>query len=396
MIRGPPRSTLSSSSAASDVYKRQEYGGNHERNMAHSAPLTAITLSSQAACTALTPLIRHAYSSISTATSTVKADKSAFTIADGLVQHLLIRHFLRVLPLAAVVGEEDVAVNIDTRPYTVDSMTVPEPMLDLVDSTREEVDRLASALAEELLGDSSCADVLEGLTAFIDPIDGTKEFATGLGEQCTVCIGFADQQGKAVAGVVFRPIPEPPSWAGGAASEGLRAGNLQLQEPADQGLLCSNGGISGFLKQLMITAEQPAVRAGGAGNKTLLLLEGKASCYIQDRGVSRWDTCAAEAVLEAHGGVLLQLHGLLQESEQRNQYTYLQSESNTDFVPDVAALTPYNSRAPLLEKAVLGGEHGQFKPYSNLLGLFAVAHGEQLEGMAVSYTHLTLPTKRIV
>eukprot|EP00656_Telonema_subtile_P026343 TRINITY_DN2831_c0_g3_i2.p1 TRINITY_DN2831_c0_g3~~TRINITY_DN2831_c0_g3_i2.p1 ORF type:complete len:493 (+),score=147.56 TRINITY_DN2831_c0_g3_i2:92-1570(+) len=33
MIRRPPRSTLSSSSAASDVYKRQEYGGRHRRAM---------------------------------------------------------------------------------------------------------------------------------------------------------------------------------------------------------------------------------------------------------------------------------------------------------------------------------------------------------------------------
>eukprot|EP00656_Telonema_subtile_P038661 TRINITY_DN4388_c0_g1_i2.p1 TRINITY_DN4388_c0_g1~~TRINITY_DN4388_c0_g1_i2.p1 ORF type:complete len:274 (+),score=85.71 TRINITY_DN4388_c0_g1_i2:125-946(+) len=33
MIRRPPRSTLSSSSAASDVYKRQEYGGHFTENM---------------------------------------------------------------------------------------------------------------------------------------------------------------------------------------------------------------------------------------------------------------------------------------------------------------------------------------------------------------------------
>eukprot|EP00658_Telonema_sp_P-2_P020514 TRINITY_DN18114_c0_g1_i3.p1 TRINITY_DN18114_c0_g1~~TRINITY_DN18114_c0_g1_i3.p1 ORF type:complete len:135 (+),score=40.30 TRINITY_DN18114_c0_g1_i3:133-537(+) len=33
MIRRPPRSTLSSSSAASDVYKRQEYGDSKTQNM---------------------------------------------------------------------------------------------------------------------------------------------------------------------------------------------------------------------------------------------------------------------------------------------------------------------------------------------------------------------------
>eukprot|EP00656_Telonema_subtile_P012887 TRINITY_DN16529_c0_g1_i1.p1 TRINITY_DN16529_c0_g1~~TRINITY_DN16529_c0_g1_i1.p1 ORF type:complete len:236 (+),score=16.26 TRINITY_DN16529_c0_g1_i1:86-793(+) len=37
MIRRPPRSTLSSSSAASDVYKRQEYGDGHLHVMAQGA-----------------------------------------------------------------------------------------------------------------------------------------------------------------------------------------------------------------------------------------------------------------------------------------------------------------------------------------------------------------------
>jgi hypothetical protein len=30
------------------------------------------------------------------------------------------------------------------------------------------------------------------------------------------------------------------------------------------------------------------VPSGGAGNKMLMLLEGKGAAYIQDRGVSRW------------------------------------------------------------------------------------------------------------
>ena len=39
------------------------------------------------------------------------------------------------------------------------------------------------------------------------------------------------------------------------------------------------------------------VPSGGAGNKALMLLEGKDDVYIQDRGVSRWDTWAAQAVI---------------------------------------------------------------------------------------------------
>ena len=36
----------------------------------------------------------------------------------------------------------------------------------------------------------------------------------------------------------------------------------------------------------------------------LMLLENKGGVYIQDRGLSRWDTCAAQAVIEAYGGSL--------------------------------------------------------------------------------------------
>eukprot|EP00658_Telonema_sp_P-2_P048551 TRINITY_DN3692_c0_g1_i1.p3 TRINITY_DN3692_c0_g1~~TRINITY_DN3692_c0_g1_i1.p3 ORF type:complete len:122 (-),score=23.14 TRINITY_DN3692_c0_g1_i1:563-928(-) len=38
MIRRPPRSTLSSSSAASDVYKRQEYGEDQVDHRSHPTP----------------------------------------------------------------------------------------------------------------------------------------------------------------------------------------------------------------------------------------------------------------------------------------------------------------------------------------------------------------------
>jgi 3'-phosphoadenosine 5'-phosphosulfate (PAPS) 3'-phosphatase len=39
------------------------------------------------------------------------------------------------------------------------------------------------------------------------------------------------------------------------------------------------------------------VPSGGAGNKMMMLLEGKGCVYIQDRGVSRWDTCGAQVFI---------------------------------------------------------------------------------------------------
>jgi hypothetical protein len=57
---------------------------------------------------------------------------------------------------------------------------------------------------------------------------------------------------------------------------------------------------SPFIESLITTLNCERVKSGGAGNKVLMLLEGKGLCYIQDRGVSRWDTCAAQAVLEVY------------------------------------------------------------------------------------------------
>ena len=87
------------------------------------------------------------------------------------------------------------------------------------------------------------------------------------------------------------------------------------------------------------------MRAGGAGNKALLLLEGRGQSYIQDRGVSRWDTCAAQAVLEAHGGCLAKLAAFAAAEADAPlatalaTYRYRPGEVNADFEPGLAALT---------------------------------------------------------
>jgi hypothetical protein len=84
--------------------------------------------------------------------------------------------------------------------------------------------------------------------------------------------------------------------------------------------------------------------------------------YIEDRGVSRWDTCAVEGVWEAHGGRLTKLTAYLAageaaddgEEERRRGtggsgngefYNYLASPTNPDFVPGLAGLTRNNRRA---------------------------------------------------
>lgn len=67
-------------------------------------------------------------------------------------------------------------------------------------------------------------------------------------------------------------------------------------------------------------------------------------------GVSRWDTCAAQAIIEAKGGVLAKMTDFVKDGS-LNSYTYLKSSVNLDFEPGTAALTAYNTVDKSLIKA---------------------------------------------
>eukprot|EP01031_Cornospumella_fuschlensis_P012041 gene12041-14724_t len=155
--------------------------------------LTRLCKISHAACSALAPFVLSCYNTINSETAKLKADNSFFTIADGTVQHLLANHLFGGNKFAAIVGEEDGStVQILTPPYKVDDLTVPEEHQALIEAARSRLDELAQGISGSEYRD---------LSIFIDPIDGTREFSTGLGEQCSICIGFADSQGRPVAGI---------------------------------------------------------------------------------------------------------------------------------------------------------------------------------------------------
>jgi 3'-phosphoadenosine 5'-phosphosulfate (PAPS) 3'-phosphatase len=52
------------------------------------------------------------------------------------------------------------------------------------------------------------------------------------------------------------------------------------------------------------------IKSGGAGSKTMLLLDGKAHVYLYpSRGTKKWDTAAAEAIIYSAGGQFTDCHG---------------------------------------------------------------------------------------
>lgn len=85
----------------------------------------------------------------------------------------------------------------------MDDLVVPEEFDALVESTLKKIINLSKKI------DSTA---YKHLTAFVDPIDGTREFATGKGDAVSVLLGYNDANGHPVAGIIYRPLTMPVTW----------------------------------------------------------------------------------------------------------------------------------------------------------------------------------------
>ncbi|KAL7441570.1 hypothetical protein ACHAXH_010003 [Discostella pseudostelligera] len=310
----------------------------------------------------------------------LKQDNSAFTIADGLVQRLLVEILYSQISFRDIVGEEEDECHHDNEAtpkgtiagdeswFRVQGLTIPNDLRPVVESTKASIHTNSDL--------QKCLDY-QHLTVFIDPIDGTREFSTGKGEQCSVCIGFANENGKAVAGVIYRPLSQPkPTWVTGAKSERFVATNNDENKRRGS-LLTTNGSISPFVESLIKELQMERVKSGGAGNKLMMLLEhslfdhhadGGSALYIQDRGVSRWDTCGAEGVLEAFGGNLMKLTTFRWRGR-----TKFDKQQGILHLSGVATITKYNCGPSTRDVQLNQKAHdvNDVKAYSNLCGLVA-------------------------
>jgi 3'-phosphoadenosine 5'-phosphosulfate (PAPS) 3'-phosphatase len=252
-------------------------------------PISSILEQCKLACDSISDLVEEVYSLIGSAGSAgaaataFKGDESYFTLADGLVQALLLR--LLIDRVGDVVGEEDgTECRISAAPFTVGDMVAPAELESTILRCRDTVDELCSGMGEA---------VWPSITAFVDPIDGTREFCTGKGTSCSICVGLSDSDGRVVGGLVYRPLDEPRSWAMGCAAEGFVRSSLRVegqqpevragggQRPGGGSFLMSPSGGSPFLEHVASELGLDCLRVGGAGNKALLLLEGVGACYIQ-------------------------------------------------------------------------------------------------------------------
>ncbi|MFT5421882.1 MAG: 3'(2'), 5'-bisphosphate nucleotidase, partial [Candidatus Endobugula sp.] len=162
----------------------------------------------------------------------------------------------------------------------------------------------------------------------VDPLDGTKEFIRRNGE-FTVNVALIEK-GRPVLGVVTVPVTGEVYWGvsglgafkqGLTDSSGLPVKQMTVRKMAprlEQGLpvevLASrrhgDQAMAVLLSQLHQQFTHIACQAMGSSLKLCLLADARADLYPRLAPTSEWDTAAAQAIVEAAGGSVVDMNFL--------------------------------------------------------------------------------------
>ncbi|XP_060722323.1 3'(2'),5'-bisphosphate nucleotidase 1 [Tachysurus vachellii] len=256
------------------------------------------------------------------------------TLADRLAQKSICASLSKTFPKITIIGEEDLPVE-----------AVEEGLI--------ETGQNEGILQKPCPGEYSKLKE-EELVVWVDPLDGTKEYTEGLLDHVTVLIGIA-YKGKAIAGVINQPFYNYQAGASATLGRtiwgmlGLGAFGFQLQGvPEGKRIITTTRSHSNKLVTDAVQAMDPhdVIRVGGAGNKIIQLVEGKASAYVfASPGCKKWDTCATEAILHAVGGKLTDMH--------RNSYRYDADVKHMNSAGVLATLRDHQFYASRVPQSVL-------------------------------------------
>ena len=143
----------------------------------------------------------------------------------------------------------------------------------------------------------------------VDPLDGTKEFIKRNGE-FTVNIALVHEQ-KVIAGVVYTPVTQKLYW--GMVGEGAYLeyegkavplkGSEQKKGPVR--VVASRSHMSEETQEFINQYASSEIVSMGSSLKFMVLAEGNADVYPRFGPTMEWDTGAAQAVLEAAGGSVI-------------------------------------------------------------------------------------------
>ncbi|QIL90897.1 3'(2'),5'-bisphosphate nucleotidase CysQ [Microbulbifer sp. SH-1] len=152
----------------------------------------------------------------------------------------------------------------------------------------------------------------------IDPLDGTKEFIRRNGE-FTVNVALIEN-GEPVLGVVHVPVLDITYAgarslgaikrdAGGERTIGVRAMQPRLDSSQPIEVVASRSHGAGAVDELLARIEGSLGETGlknmGSSLKLCLVAEGAADLYPRLALTCEWDTAAAQAVVEAAGGIVV-------------------------------------------------------------------------------------------
>ncbi|XP_042231976.1 inositol monophosphatase 3-like isoform X2 [Homarus americanus] len=153
----------------------------------------------------------------------------------------------------------------------------------------------------------------QDIQVWIDPLDATQEYTENLREYVTtmVCVAV---KGHATIGVIHKPFSKFTAW--GWAGKGV---SPQLQASVSQGgpkdeiahiiVSRSHAGEVESVAKAAFGDKTQVIHAGGAGYKTLAVIQGDADAYVHVTLIKKWDLCAGNAVLNALHGNMTTLSG---------------------------------------------------------------------------------------
>jgi nicotinic acid mononucleotide adenylyltransferase len=291
----------------------QRYIQQHNSLFAATDTKTMLLKYCMAACMELSLLVEAIHSMRGQRLYARKRDGSVFSLAEGLCYHLLKHSFLVDKFSADVVsGVDDSDLDLLHAPglapnsLEVDAsgISLPENLHAVVESTRKKLCELAMRLHPTAYTD---------LVPFIDSLNASSELlAAGTWGAPTISIGFA-QQGLAVAGIIYRPLTG--ECAAGCSLEGFAIARLRDNCNVSISDVLSGRPTDRFgsaLSEHLGVGQRCAI---GLGNRVLMLLQGEGRVLIQQQPPSGlWEICAADAVLQAHGGNIWQLKSVAETS----------------------------------------------------------------------------------
>ncbi|MGK3966895.1 3'(2'),5'-bisphosphate nucleotidase CysQ [Sorangium sp. So ce118] len=224
-----------------------------------------------------------------------------------------------------------IVMDVYATPFTVEMKGPGDPVTRadreanaLICSALEAAFPGEAILAEESVpaADELAARFRQERVFFVDPLDGTREFADRNGE-FAVMIGLS-VRGRAALGVVVMPTTgealagraDADSDAGFAFLEAKDGSRRPLRvssvgAPADAALIVSRSHrpkeLEPLVARLGITRVVPC---GSVGVKIARIATAEVDLYIHGGGGAKlWDSCAPEAVLRGAGGRFTDLSG---------------------------------------------------------------------------------------